>query len=71
MVRAAPSEMRARKQGAIANLSSVVGWLTSLHAIAYAASKHAVESSSEGLRFELIPVGVRVVVVDAYCRPPS
>jgi short-subunit dehydrogenase len=71
MVRAASSEMCARKQAAIANLSSMVGSLTSLYVFAYAAGKHAVESSSEVLRFELAPVGVRAMIVDAYCRPSS
>jgi NAD(P)-dependent dehydrogenase (short-subunit alcohol dehydrogenase family) len=71
MVRAASPEMRARKQAAIANLSSMVGSLTSLYVFAYAAGKHAVESSSEVLRFELAPVGVRGMIVDAYCRPSS
>jgi NAD(P)-dependent dehydrogenase (short-subunit alcohol dehydrogenase family) len=64
MIRAVAPEMRDRKQGAIVNLSSVLGWLTLPYASAYAASKHAVESLSEALWFELAPFGIRVVVVE-------
>jgi NAD(P)-dependent dehydrogenase (short-subunit alcohol dehydrogenase family) len=64
MVRAVAPEMRDRKQGAIVNLSSILGWVTLPYAAAYAASKHAVESLSEGLWFELAPFGVRVAVVE-------
>ncbi len=64
MVRAVAPEMRARKSGAIVNLSSVLGWVTLGYTAAYAASKHAVESLSEGLWFELAPFGVRVAVVE-------
>jgi len=71
MVRAVAPEMRDRKQGAIVNLSSVVGWLTAPYTAAYAASKHAVESLSEGLWFELAPFGVRVAVVEPGAFPTN
>ena len=64
MIRAIAPGMRERKQGAIINLSSILGWVTLPYAAAYAASKHAVESLSEGLWFELAPFGVRVAVVE-------
>ena len=64
MVRAVAPEMRDRKSGSIVNLSSVAGWVTLAYSAAYAASKHAVESLSEGLWFELAPFGVRVAVVE-------
>jgi len=64
MIRAVAPEMRERKQGAIVNLSSVQGWVTVAYSAAYAASKHAVESLSEGLWYELAPFGVRVAVVE-------
>ena len=47
MIRAVAPEMRDRKQGAIVNLSSIVGWLTIPYTAAYSASKHAVESLSK------------------------
>lgn len=56
--------MRERNQGAIVNLSSVQGWVTVAYSAACAASKHAVESLSEGLWYELAPLGVRVAVVE-------
>jgi len=71
MVRAVAPEMRQRKQGAIVNLSSVVGWLTFAYVAAYAASKHAVEALSEGLWYELAPFGVRVAVIEPGAFPTS
>ena len=71
MVRAVSPGMRARRQGSIVNLSSVVGWLTLAYTAAYAASKHAVESLSEGLWFELAPFGVRVAIVEPGAFPTS
>jgi NAD(P)-dependent dehydrogenase (short-subunit alcohol dehydrogenase family) len=64
MVRAIAPEMRERKQGAIVNLSSILGWLTLPYSSAYAASKHAVEAFSEGLWYELAPFGIRVAAVE-------
>lgn len=64
MIRAVAPEMRDRKQGAIVNLSSVVGWVTPPYTGAYAASKHAVESLSEALWYELAPFRIRVAVVE-------
>jgi NAD(P)-dependent dehydrogenase (short-subunit alcohol dehydrogenase family) len=71
MVRAVAPEMRDRKQGSVVNLSSVVGWLTLPYTAAYGASKHAVESLSEGLWFELAPFGVRVAVVEPGAFPTN
>src|SRR5260221_7842355 len=62
MIRAVAPEMRDRKAGAIVNLSSVVGWLTMPYTAAYSASKHAVESLSEALWYELAPFGIRVAI---------
>ncbi|QYE36407.1 SDR family oxidoreductase [Polymorphobacter sp. PAMC 29334] len=64
MIRAVAPGMRERKQGAIINLSSIVGWLTVPYGAAYAATKHAVESLSEGLWYELAPFGIRIAVVE-------
>ena len=64
MIRAVAPEMRERKSGSIVNLSSVQGWVTVAYSAAYAASKHALESLSEGLWYELAPFGVRVAVVE-------
>ena len=64
MIRAVAPEMRDRKAGAIVNLSSVVGWLTMPYTAAYSASKHAVESLSEALWYEMAPFGIRVAIVE-------
>jgi NAD(P)-dependent dehydrogenase (short-subunit alcohol dehydrogenase family) len=71
MIRAVAPEMRDRKQGAIVNLSSIVGWLTIPYTAAYSASKHAVESLSEALWYELAPFGVRVAVVEPGVFPTN
>lgn len=71
MVRAVVPGMRTRGKGAVVNLSSVVGWLTLPYAAAYGASKHAVESLSEGLWFELAPFGVRVALVEPGAFPTN
>jgi NAD(P)-dependent dehydrogenase (short-subunit alcohol dehydrogenase family) len=71
MIRAVAREMRDRKQGAIVNLSSIVGWLTIPYTAAYSASKHAVESLSEALWYELAPFGIRVAVVEPGVFPTN
>jgi len=71
MIRAVAPEMRERKAGVIVNLSSSLGWLTLPYTAAYAASKHAVESLSEGLWYELAPFGVRVAVVEPGVFPTN
>jgi NAD(P)-dependent dehydrogenase (short-subunit alcohol dehydrogenase family) len=71
MIRAVAPEMRRRKQGAIVNLSSIVGWLTMPYTAAYSASKHAVESLSEALWYELAPFGIRVAVVEPGVFPTT
>jgi len=64
MIRAVAQEMRDRKRGVVVNVSSAQGWVTVAYSAAYAASKHALESLSEGLWYELAPFGVRVAVVE-------
>lgn len=71
MIRAVSPAMRERKQGAIINLSSVLGWLTLAYTSTYAASKHAVESLSEALWFELAPFGIRVAIVEPGVFPTN
>ena len=64
MIRAVAPAMRERGSGVIVNLSSVAGHISGPFTAAYSASKHAVESLSESLWFELRPFGVRVVLVE-------
>ncbi len=56
-------EMRARHRGRIVNISSVVGKVSMPLMSAYGASKHAVEALSDGMRMELGPNGIDVVIV--------
>jgi NAD(P)-dependent dehydrogenase (short-subunit alcohol dehydrogenase family) len=55
--------MRARGWGRVVTVSSVAGQLTMPGMGAYAMSKHALESMSEALRYELKPFGIGVSVV--------
>lgn len=56
-------EMRKRHSGRVVNISSVVGKVSMPLMSAYGASKHAVEALSDGMRMELGPAGIEVVIV--------
>lgn len=56
--------MRARRSGRIVNVSSMAGLMPIPFAGAYCATKHALESYSESLRHELMPMGIAVHVVE-------
>jgi NAD(P)-dependent dehydrogenase (short-subunit alcohol dehydrogenase family) len=56
--------MRARSFGTVINMSSVSGRIAFPGYAPYSASKHAVEGFSESLRLELLPYGIRVVLVE-------
>jgi len=49
--------------GKIINISSVAGKIAAPFVAIYASTKHAVEGFSHGLRRELLPFGVKVVIV--------
>jgi NAD(P)-dependent dehydrogenase (short-subunit alcohol dehydrogenase family) len=51
-------------KGRIINISSAAGFLAMQFSGPYAASKHALEGWSDSLRRELIPLGVKVIVVE-------
>jgi short-subunit dehydrogenase len=53
--------MRARHDGLIINISSIIGRRAMPHAAIYCASKFALNALSESLRLELHPDNVRVV----------
>jgi short-subunit dehydrogenase len=55
--------MRARGRGWIVNVSSVAGKLGQPDEAAYSASKFAVAGLSEGLSYELAPLGIHVMTV--------
>ena len=55
--------MRARKQGAVVNISSLAGKRGFPGGTAYSASKHAVMGFSESLMLEVRKEGVRVVAI--------
>lgn len=61
---AAAAIMREQRSGTIINVSSLAGRVTAPFGGVYSASKHAVESISDALHYELHPFGVRVVVIE-------
>ncbi len=56
--------MRKERKGVIVNFSSIAALSTSAGSAFYGASKCAVEGLSDGLRKEVEPLGVRVMVVE-------
>lgn len=64
VLRAALPSMRVRRSGHILNISSTAGLLAFGGSATYAATKHALEGLSEGLFYELAPLGVHVTLIE-------
>jgi NAD(P)-dependent dehydrogenase (short-subunit alcohol dehydrogenase family) len=64
VIQAIVPAMRAKGRGAIVNVSSVNGRVSSPLEGAYSASKFALEAISESLHFELSHFGIRVVIIE-------
>jgi short-subunit dehydrogenase len=64
VTRAFLPQLRARGTARIINVSSVGGHITLPFMAAYTATKHAVESLSDGLRLELRPFGIQVSLIE-------
>lgn len=64
VVQAFAPAMRARRGGAIVNVSSLLGRVSFPLVGAYSSTKWALEALSESLRFELAHFGVRVMLVE-------
>jgi NAD(P)-dependent dehydrogenase (short-subunit alcohol dehydrogenase family) len=56
--------MRAQQSGRIINISSVAGRIARPLSSVYDATKHALEAISDGMRGELAPFGITVVVIE-------
>jgi short-subunit dehydrogenase len=56
--------MRRQGSGRIVNISSVAGRIARPLSSVYDATKHALEAISDGLRGELAPFGIKVVVIE-------
>lgn len=64
LVRAVLPHMRARRSGAIVQMSSMGGQLSFAGFSAYSATKFAVEGLSEALADEVRPFGIKVLIVE-------
>jgi NAD(P)-dependent dehydrogenase (short-subunit alcohol dehydrogenase family) len=64
VTRACLPAMRDHRDGRVINISSISGRFAGPGYAAYCASKWAVEGLSEALRFELIPFGIYVVLIE-------
>lgn len=64
MIKAVLPSMRARRHGTIVNLSSIAARNPGPGSAYYAATKCAVEGLSGGLRKEVEPLGIKVIVVE-------
>ncbi|WAJ47619.1 oxidoreductase [Mycobacterium sp. Aquia_216] len=64
MIKAVLPGMRARRSGAIVNISSIGAQVTPVGSGYYAAAKAALEGMSGALRGELAPLGISVTVVE-------
>lgn len=64
MIRAVLPGMRARRQGHLVNLSSIMGFIAMPSTCFYAGSKFAVEGISEAMAGDLGPLGISVTMVE-------
>jgi NAD(P)-dependent dehydrogenase (short-subunit alcohol dehydrogenase family) len=64
VTRAAVPTLRAQRNGAIVNISSLGGQLSFAGFSAYSATKFAIEGVSEALAQEVAPFGVKVLIVE-------
>jgi NAD(P)-dependent dehydrogenase (short-subunit alcohol dehydrogenase family) len=64
MIKAVLPGMRARRGGAIVNISSIGAQLTPVGSGYYSAAKAAIEGISGALRGELVPLGISVTIVE-------
>jgi NAD(P)-dependent dehydrogenase (short-subunit alcohol dehydrogenase family) len=64
MTNAVLPDMRERRRGRIVNVSSLAGLIPLPYLGPYCATKHALESYSETLRHELLPLGIGVALVE-------
>ena len=64
LIREVVPHMREQRDGCIINISSIAGKRSTPANGAYSASKFALEALSDALRLELMPFGIRVVVIE-------
>src|ERR1700739_3922246 len=71
MIKAVLPGMRARRSGAIVNISSIAATVTPVGSGYYSAAKAAIEGMSGALRGELAPLGISVTVVEPRAVRPQ
>ena len=56
--------MRAQRSGTILNISSIAGWMSFPGSGIYGSSKFALEGLTESLHAELLPLGIRAILIE-------
>lgn len=69
MIKAALPQMRQQKEGLVINISSILGRFSTPFMTIYNSTKFALEGLTEGLHYELRPLGVDVVSVQPGAFP--
>lgn len=64
LTKAVVPQMRTQRSGHIIMISSIAGLSANPVLSSYAASKHALEGWTEALRMEMLPLGIKVVLVE-------
>ena len=64
LIKAVLPSMRTRRHGTIVNVSSIAARITAPGSGYYSATKCAIEGLSDGLRKEVSPLGIKVIVVE-------
>jgi NADP-dependent 3-hydroxy acid dehydrogenase YdfG len=64
MIKAVLPIMRKQKSGTVFNVSSIAGRFSNSGSGYYSATKFAVEGMSDALRKEVVPLGIRVIIVE-------
>ncbi len=64
VLKAALPSMRSQRSGTVLNISSIAGWMSFPGSGVYGSSKFALEGLTESLHAELLPLGIRTILIE-------